>query len=323
LFEKMSGGRISTSMEDLFNEQDIQEAIEASLHDQALQLLMEEAFCSCLMQLLQNEEAQIPSEFACLFSNSDASSSTALAEVYWPNSARMTGKEVVEEIEDIPLVKKLCGICLEDKYPFEFFDNIVCSHMFCSTCIALHIRSKLEENLVSIGCPEPDCTEHLTPEQCLVILPKQTLEDWSLALVKADIPLSQRFYCPFPDCSALLLKDTVPDEIGSSSGADAVVIKESECPECRRLFCAQCGVPWHAGLDCSELQTLSDFEKEQCDLMLFKLAKENQWQRCARCKHIVERNSGCCHITCRCGYEFCYKCGTEWNKAGMSCNCSG
>ena len=132
----------------------------------------------------------------------------------------------------------------------------------------------------------------------------QAIQKWVTTFPKrkeeADIPLSQKFYCPFRDCSALLLKDIVPDESGSSSGAAAAVaIKESECPECRRLFCAQCGVPWHAGLDCSEFQKLSDSEKEKCDLMLFKLAKESEWKRCASCKHIVERSSGCSHMICR------------------------
>lgn len=221
--------------------------------------------------------------------------------------------------------KKQCGICLEDKYPSEFFDNKLCSHIFCSFCITQYIRIKLQENLVSIDCPEPDCTEHLTPEKCIAILPKQTIQQWSLALVEADIPLFQKFYCPFQDCSALLLKDIVPDESGSSSGAAAVAVvkKESECPACRRLFCAQCAVPWHTGLDCSELKSLSDSEKEKCDLMLLKLAKDNDWKRCARCKHIIERYSGCCHMICRCGYQFCYKCGSEWKKDGISCNCSG
>ena len=92
----------------------------------------------------------------------------------------------------------------------------------------------------------------------------------------------------------------MPDESGSSSGAAAAIaIKESECPKCRRLFHAQCGVPWHAGLDCSEFQKLSDSEKEKCDLMLFKLAKESEWKRCASCKHIIERSSGCSHMICR------------------------
>jgi len=58
-------------------------------------------------------------------------------------------------------------------------------------------------------------------------------------LVEKEIPSSQKFYCPFKDCSALLLKD-VP-EVRSSTEPAVVVIKESECPECRRLFCAQCG----------------------------------------------------------------------------------
>jgi len=310
---------MSNAAEDLFDEQELQEAIEASLHDHALQLLLEDPFCSSPLQPFQIEEAQIPSQFACSSSNSHASCSTAPAEVYSPSNARRTGKEAVEENEDSPLMKQLCGICLEDKYPSEIFDGMVCSHRFCSTCIALHIRNKLQEKMVSIDCPEPNCSEHLTPEQCVVILPKQTFEEWSLALVEADIPLSQKFYCPFRDCSAVLLKDIAPDELGSSNGAAAVVIKESECPECRRLFCAQCGVPWHAGLDCSEFQRLSDSEKEICDLMLFKLAKECEWQRCASCKHIVERSSGCCHMLCRCGYEFCYKCGSKWK----TCNCSG
>ena len=117
---------------------------------------------------------------------------------------------------------------------------------------------------------------------------------------EVDIPLSQKFYFPFRDCSALLLKDIVPDESGSSSGAAAAIaIKESECPKCRRLFHAQCGVPWHAGLDCSEFQKLSDFEKEKCDLMLFMLAKYSEWQWCASCKHIIEISFGCSHMICR------------------------
>lgn len=319
----MSGVSISTGVEDLFDERELQEAIEASLQDHALQLLLKEPFCSSLLQLFQIEDAQMLSQFACSSSNSNAICSTATAEVYLPGSVRRIGKEVVEENGDSPLIKQLCGICLEEKYPSEIFDGMVCLHRFCSTCIALHIRSKVQENLVSIDCPEPNCREPLTPEQCAVILPKQTFEEWSLALVEAHIPLSQKFYCPFQDCSALLLKDIVPDELGSSSGAAAVLITESECPECRRLFCAQCCVPWHAGSDCSEFQSLKGSEEEKYELMLFKLAKASEWQQCPSCKYIVERTSGCCHMTCRCGFEFCYKCASEWKKAGTPCNCSG
>ena len=71
--------------------------------------------------------------------------------------------------------------------------------------------------------------------------------------MEASIPPSQKVYCPFGNCSALLLKDIVPDDVVCSSEAVAVVNKESDCSQRRGLFCVQCGVPWHASLDCSEL----------------------------------------------------------------------
>jgi len=337
---------------------EVQEAIEASLDDHAVQLQLEEVMAfshaSYTSQLPLEEEpitsksqlqleqdptvsksANIPSP-----SNSNPADSTTLSEnddptqdsfgkrpgsgnisVPSPKRARREGKGAVEGSEDAPLVKEQCSICLEAKYPSEFFGGMVCSHRFCSTCMVLHIRSKLQEKMVTIHCPEPSCSEYLSPQQCQLILPKQTLEEWCLALVEEEIPSSQRFYCPFKDCSALLLRD-VP-EVGSSTGAAAVVIKESECPECNRLFCAQCSVPWHAGLDCSDLEKLSPSEREGDDLLLLKLAKEKDWQQCGKCGRIVEKTSGCCHMICRCGYEFCYKCGSMWKNDRVPCECSG
>lgn len=337
---------------------ELQKAIKASLDDYALQLQLEEvmdlsrASYTSQLQLeeeliaskpqLQLEEEPTVSKSANLFSpsNSNPAASSTLSEnddptqdsfgkrlgsgnisVPSPKRARREGKEVVEASEDTPLVKEQCSICLEAEYPSEFFDGMVCSHRFCSTCMVLHIQSRLKEKMGTIHCPEPNCSEYLSPQQCQLILPKQTLEEWCLTLVEEEIPSSQKFYCPFKDCSALLLKD-VP-EVGNSTEPAAVVIKESECPECRRLFCAQCGVPWHVGLDCSDLEKLSFSERDKNDLLLLKLAKKKDWQVCGKCGQIVEKTSGCCHMICRCGYEFCYKCGSKWKNDTVPCKCSG
>ena len=40
--------------------------------------------------------------------------------------------------------------------------------------------------------------------------------------------------------------------------------------------------------------------------------KESGARRCNRCKFIVEKSQGCDHMTCRCGYEFCYICGGKY-----------
>ena len=41
-------------------------------------------------------------------------------------------------------------------------------------------------------------------------------------------------------------------------------------------------------------------------------------QICPHCSSLVERSSGCNHMTCKCGGDFCYQCG----RAGHSCRCA-
>nr|GEV97123.1 zinc finger, C6HC-type [Tanacetum cinerariifolium] len=76
------------------------------------------------------------------------------------------------------------------------------------------------------------------------LVPKEVLDRWDNALCESLIKGSEKFYCPFKDCSALLVDD----------GGEAVT--SSECPHCNRLFCARCKVSWHAGMDCEEYQSL-------------------------------------------------------------------
>ncbi|KAF5743816.1 E3 ubiquitin-protein ligase [Tripterygium wilfordii] len=83
----------------------------------------------------------------------------------------------------------------------------------------------------------------------------------------------------------------------------------SVCPNCRRLFCAQCKVAWHGGMSCGEFQKMEGSEiDEKEEEMVMELVKRNKWRRCPSCSFYVEKISGCLHISCRCGFEFCYGC---------------
>ncbi|KAL6197840.1 hypothetical protein ACLB2K_027633 [Fragaria x ananassa] len=95
---------------------------------------------------------------------------------------------------------------------------------------------------------------------------------------------SHKFYCPFKDCSAMLLDD----------GAEEV--RESECPNCKRLFCAQC-----------KRRSKNVPGKE--DIMMEKLAFKKHWRKCPWCGIYVERTGGCTSIRCRCGTYFSFHCG--------------
>ena len=132
-----------------------------------------------------------------------------------------------------------------------------------------------------------NCEGLLEPDYCRNILPREVFDRWGDALCRAMILGSERFYCPFKDCSMLLIDD------------GGQVVKESECPNCRRLFCAQCKVPWHTGVECAEFQRLHKDEREREDIMLMKLAKDNKWARCPKCRFVIERTQGCRSMRCR------------------------
>ncbi|XP_009769156.1 E3 ubiquitin-protein ligase RSL1-like [Nicotiana sylvestris] len=193
-----------------------------------------------------------------------------------------------------------CEICAERKESDEMFTIQTCSHIFCTDCISKHVATKIQENIHVVTCPGVACREILDFETCSSIVPKEVISRWDEMLCESLILASQKFYCPYKDCSAMLVNDS--DEI----------IRESECPSCWRLFCAQCKVPWHCGVECVEFQQLNSDERDREDLMVRELAKAKEWTRCPYCKYFVEKTEGCLHMTCRCGSQFCYKCGVIW-----------
>ncbi|KAF6146680.1 hypothetical protein GIB67_008966 [Kingdonia uniflora] len=181
----------------------------------------------------------------------------------------------------------VCEICFDPKLEDESFNIKGCTHSFCSECMVKYVASKIQENVTAIRCPESNCSGVLEPEFCRSILPREVFDRWGDALCESLILGSEKFYCPFKDCSALLL-----DEGG-------VVVRESECPYCSRLFCAQCKVPWHTGIECEGFQSLNENERGREDIMLMSLAQNQKWQRCSKCKIYVERTEGCLFMKCR------------------------
>ncbi|GLJ26369.1 hypothetical protein SUGI_0508050 [Cryptomeria japonica] len=208
---------------------------------------------------------------------------------------------------------ELCGICFEDSLP-EMFEGMHCLHRFCHSCMTQYIHSRLQQKRQNIYCPQDSCQEALTPQECRYFLPSEIFDQWSAVIVEAQIPESEKVYCPFPNCSGLLVKEDV-----ASLRADDIL--NAECPFCNRMFCVRCMVPWHAELTCSQFQNLPPAERSEADLQLFKLAQDCKWQRCGKCKGMIELAFGCNHMTCRCGHEFCYVCGTEWANGCPNCSC--
>ncbi|XP_078150676.1 E3 ubiquitin-protein ligase RSL1-like isoform X2 [Carex rostrata] len=202
-----------------------------------------------------------------------------------------------------------CPICMELIPTSDGFNINPCDHIFCISCMIHYITVKTEENAVTIPCPIPGCeSTFLDPETCQHILPKDTFERWNLTLCESSLG-PNKFYCPFKDCSALLI-----DEEGESEK-----ITNSECPHCNRMFCAKCKVPWHGDMSCEEYERLGEDERGREDLLLRNMAKDKRWQRCPKCRMYVERIDGCAFMKCRCGNCFCYVCATPMSSATHYC----
>ncbi|CAG8223995.1 unnamed protein product [Penicillium salamii] len=57
----------------------------------------------------------------------------------------------------------------------------------------------------------------------------------------------------------------------------------------------------------NEVETPEDINARN-DALLERLMKRKAWRRCLMCSRVIERISGCSHIQCPCGFDFCYKC---------------
>ncbi|KAJ4842244.1 hypothetical protein Tsubulata_046560 [Turnera subulata] len=207
----------------------------------------------------------------------------------------------------------VCEICAETRTSNEFFSIKGCSHAYCTHCVAQYIESRLQENIIKIRCPVSDCKKGwLDPVNCREILPGEVFDRWGNALCEAAVPRSKKFYCPYKDCSAMLIKE------------GRRVSKECECPNCKRSFCVKCKVAWHSGMKCDAFQKLNEEQDENErgmeDIMLAKLAGDKRWKRCPVCRVYVEKTEGCNHMKCRCKTSFCYRCGCAL-KSGRCPKC--
>lgn len=214
-----------------------------------------------------------------------------------------------------------CSICLEDINVSQMHEILTCRHRFCFPCMSQHVEVKLTHGCVP-SCPHEGCNIKLTVDGCKQFLSSKWVEVWTKRLEEAAIPESDKVYCPYPNCSALMTLSGIDRsrQACSSSHPFPTAIGCTECKQCHKLFCIECRVPWHIGISCQEYQRRAP-QLHSVDAKFHLLAKNSRWKRCIKCKHMIELAEGCNHMTCRCGFEFCYVCGAEWKNKKATCNC--
>ncbi|KAK6235369.1 Ribonuclease H domain - like 10 [Theobroma cacao] len=215
-------------------------------------------------------------------------------------------------------VKETCVICLEDTDHGCMFSVDGCMHRYCFSCMKQHVEVKLLHGMVP-KCPHENCKSELNVDSCKKFLTPKMIETFKQHLKEASIPVGDKVYCPYPRCSALMSRSEV-----SEYTKDVLVGAErsgaSKCLKCHSLFCINCKVPWHSNMTCLDYKRKNPNPPAE-DLKLKSLATMNLWRQCVKCNHMIELSEGCHHMTCRCGYEFCYNCGAAWRDKKATCSC--
>ncbi|ESQ37473.1 hypothetical protein EUTSA_v10002469mg [Eutrema salsugineum] len=223
-----------------------------------------------------------------------------------------------EETSDGKSFKETCVICYEGITVDKMFSVDGCFHRFCFSCMKQHVEVKLLGGQTA-SCPSDGCKSEVKMECCAKFLDPKLLEVMIQRKKEGSISVSDKVYCPYPKCSELMAKAEVLEYTkqyfvrAEQSGA-------RKCMKCRQFFCMQCKVPWHYNITCDEFSRSKTYQNAG-DGMLKSLAQSKRWRACVKCNNMVELVWGCYHITCRCGYEFCYTCGAEWKNKKATCSC--
>ncbi|KAI1381237.1 hypothetical protein F4677DRAFT_440450 [Hypoxylon crocopeplum] len=183
---------------------------------------------------------------------------------------------------------RICQCCRDEKDANELSQG-QCLHEYCGECITRHFQLAMTKDSMyparCCGLPIPllRVQHHLTPE-----LGFQYREKGE------ELLTSNRTYCHRTTCFAF-----VPSAM--HAGRNAL------CMKCLARTCTDCKRASHDGV-CASDEALQ---------AVLQLAEREGWQRCYRCKTMVEFIDGCYHMTCICGAAFCYLCGLPWK----TCNC--
>ncbi|KAI9727929.1 MAG: hypothetical protein M1828_005334 [Chrysothrix sp. TS-e1954] len=186
-----------------------------------------------------------------------------------------------------------CIVCFDETQPTI---RLGCAHHYCQSCLKDMVKSSLS----AAGTFPPKC--------CLMALPVTSLESHlgkelvqGYLAKKMEMETENRTYCSNKTCSAF-----IPPSSYSQSSQFAVV----ECPECSQWTCVRCKQQNHDG-DCPPGLTAAE------DQAVVDMALKSGWQRCYRCRSMIELTDGCVELQCTCGATFCYRCGKKWR----TCSC--
>ena len=188
-----------------------------------------------------------------------------------------------------------CLTCGDDEVPMCRSAKLACSHRMCHDCLKRIFKMSLTD---PAHMPPRCCTsDHIPLKHVDKLFDLNFKKTWNRKF--EEYKSRNRIYCPARGCGEWIKPNHISIEHGRKIG---------KCKKCGMKVCGTCNNKLHSSRECP---------KDPATLQFVEVAKQKGWQKCYKCKAMVELKEGCNHMTCRCTAEFCMVCGLKWK----SCDC--
>lgn len=231
--------------------------------------------------------------------------------------ARDDGQDFVVQPGSTGALVYECSVCFcEGDIGDDEHLKLQCGHDICKGCLGGMLQTEIEENKmakVPLGCPmrHDGCRHHFTREEVhhwlSVTHPIEFTNDFGIEVHPNVLEQNRALHAKYDRFMESNEAKKDPDVRWCiKPGCGAAMHREGnnrlvQCQECGTKHCFNCRGPYHEWWQTCQ---------SQADAALEAWAKEKGrlLQSCPRCGSKTEKVSGCPHMTCACGYEYCWVC---------------
>ncbi|KAI1100242.1 hypothetical protein F4804DRAFT_336465 [Jackrogersella minutella] len=195
-------------------------------------------------------------------------------------------------------ISETCIVCSDEKRVSEMPNKrkitASCEHdsSICKECVGSWIASSMDTvTWDRLKCPE--CPQLLKYENVRAFATREIFERYDALAAKA-------FLSNIPDFVWCLNTRCNSGQIHPEG------CERARCHVCKHSLCVRHKVPWHKGETCGEYERRTRKQRKN-DMASEKHVKEIT-KPCPGCNRNVHKYTGCDHVTCICGHEWCWLC---------------
>ena len=176
-----------------------------------------------------------------------------------------------------------CTSCSDD-LPTEKTVSLACRHKYCTQCFSQLVLTSIRSESTF---PPKCCFQEIAWKTMRAHLSADHLALCDEKALEYAVGVGNRYYCAAPNCAKWI-------DVRSARAYGGAL----RCPHCGSSVCRMCRGQAHGKeQDCPNDIGLN-FTLQQ--------AERAGGQGCYNCRAVVELNTGCRHITCKCQAEFWY-----------------